>query len=235
MGPRNAAVTGRALLAFPSKSEHTTAGQSAHFRCVVVPASTGTPVEMHSPTDTGPRGPRRRCGGLSFSLLRSPNLLHILSARNLDGSVGDGEGWLRRKLATTLTFLPLLPVPPHAFSPARVGEAWTCAPGRERHLGDNRGLRTSGFTSGSWGCSSPLNPLDAAQARPHRAKRDGQAAIDSLMLHRCESLTKKKRPCPNNAEAQDENGRWLCHVHHPWGVYQLQLIDRRKQRQERGR
>ncbi len=50
------------------------------------------------------------------------------------------------------------------------------------------------------------------------------------MLHRCSAVTRKKRPCPINADAQDENGKWFCHVHNPWGTYQLQVLANRPKR-----
>lgn len=52
------------------------------------------------------------------------------------------------------------------------------------------------------------------------------------MLPRCSALTKKGKQCPNLVELEPYDGVHLCHVHHPWGTFQLQLL---KQKAEKGK
>lgn len=54
-------------------------------------------------------------------------------------------------------------------------------------------------------------------------------------LTRCEAMTKKHRPCPNMAlsDPEPENGRYLCHLHHPFGPYQLNLPPRAERMTEK--
>ena len=44
---------------------------------------------------------------------------------------------------------------------------------------------------------------------------------DLRVSKRCEAATAKGRPCGIGAD-RNRNGRWLCHVHDPMGVYQRQ-------------
>ena len=45
-------------------------------------------------------------------------------------------------------------------------------------------------------------------------------------MPRCEALTKKKDRCPFLTEMASD-GRFLCHIHHPNMVYQLQVEAKR--------
>ena len=68
--------------------------------------------------------------------------------------------------------------------------------------------------------------------------------VKPLVSVPCEAMTKKKRPCPNNAHQTDGEGKWLCHVHNPTMLFRKQQkakheeryaeeISRRKKREAR--
>ncbi len=41
---------------------------------------------------------------------------------------------------------------------------------------------------------------------------------------RCEALTKKGQPCPNDADRFHEaSNRWLCHIHNPDALFRKQI------------
>lgn len=46
----------------------------------------------------------------------------------------------------------------------------------------------------------------------------------------CTRLTNKGKPCPIEADRLDGEGKWVCHVHDPKGVFQRQLEALREDR-----
>lgn len=53
----------------------------------------------------------------------------------------------------------------------------------------------------------------------------------SVWMAQCEAMTTKKRRCPNGEATVDPmNGKWLCHVHHPWRTFRLQQAARKEDR-----
>lgn len=48
----------------------------------------------------------------------------------------------------------------------------------------------------------------------------------------CSCLTKKKNPCPIEADRCRE-GIWYCHVHDPWGINMKNINMKRKARKSR--
>ncbi len=48
----------------------------------------------------------------------------------------------------------------------------------------------------------------------------------------CQALTKKGHRCINGVESPLYEGKFLCHLHHPWGTFQLQQIGAKRKRRE---
>ena len=46
----------------------------------------------------------------------------------------------------------------------------------------------------------------------------------------CAAFTKKGRPCPIDADRLEQDGRWVCHIHHSAGLFQSQVKANRADR-----
>lgn len=111
-------------------------------------------------------------------------------------------------------------------------------------MGDNRGLGTSSVTTRVPRQNARRYrhvrevsaPPKALANRP--AKREGymEGFHRESIAQRCPQTTKKGRQCPNMVDADEVVGIVLCHVHNPWGTFQLQQLAKRKERTaKRGR
>ena len=50
----------------------------------------------------------------------------------------------------------------------------------------------------------------------------------------CQAITKKKKVCGyGQATFDPASGQWLCHLHHPEGVYRKQVSAQREERKAR--
>ena len=46
----------------------------------------------------------------------------------------------------------------------------------------------------------------------------------------CSRRTKKGQPCPNEGDRLDDEGKWVCHVHDPHGLFRQQTEQRKKEK-----